>query len=55
MFPLPEHFHVEICFKEHSRARNAVTYPGVVQTGTTTIEYDADDYMDVLNMIDRVL
>ena len=55
MFPLPEHFHVEICFKEHSRARNAVTYPGVVQTGTTTIEYDADDYMDVLNMIDWVL
>ena len=55
MFPLPDHFHVEISFKEHFRARNAVTYPGVVQTSPTTVEYDADDYMDVLNMFDWVL
>ena len=55
MFPLPDHFKVEISFKEHSRARNAVSYPGVIQTGAQEIVYEADDYMDVLKMIDWVL
>jgi len=54
MFPLPEHFKVEISFKEHFRAKGA-GYPGVVQTGATTVEYEADDYMDVLRMLDFVL
>lgn len=55
MFPLPEHFHIEICFKDHAKARWASYYPGVKQTGTTTIEYDADDYMDVLVMMHYLL
>ncbi len=54
MFPLPEHFKVEISFKEHFRAKGAA-YPGVVQTGPTTVAYEADDYMDVLRMLDCVL
>ena len=54
MFPLPEHFKVEISFKEHFRARGAV-YPGVSQTGSSTVEYETDDYMDVLRMLDHVL
>ena len=55
MFPLPEHFHVEIFFKDHFRAKNGANYPGVKQVGPASIEYEADDYMDVLRMLDFVL
>ena len=54
MFPLPDHFKVEIGFKDHFRAKGAA-YPGVIQTGPTTVAYEADDYMDVLRMMDCVL
>ena len=54
MFPLPEHFRVEIGFKEHYRAKGA-SYPGVAQTGPAGVAYEADDYMDVLRMLDHVL
>lgn len=55
MFPLPEHFHVEINFRQHHAATSASWYPGCVQTGVTTVEFDADDYMDVLKFIHWVL
>ena len=54
MFPLPDHFKVEISFKDHFRAKGAA-YPGVVQTGPASVAYEADDYMDVLRMLDCVL
>ncbi|MBE5782319.1 MAG: amino acid amidase [Clostridiales bacterium] len=54
MFPLPNHFKVEICFKDHFKAKGA-SYPGVKQTGPATVEFEADDYMDVLRMLDNVL
>lgn len=54
LFPLPEHFKVEISFKDHFRAKGAA-YPGVRQTGPAEIVYEADDYMDVLRMLDHVL
>ena len=53
MFPLPDHFKVEISFKDHFRAKNA--YPGLVQTGPAEVCYEADDWMDVLRMLDFVL
>ena len=53
MFPLPEHFKVEISFKEHFKARNA--YPGLVQTGAATVCYEADDWKEVLRMLNFVL
>lgn len=55
MFPMPDHFEVEICFKEHSKARNATSYPGVVQVAPTVIRYEADNYTDVRTMLDWVL
>ena len=55
MFPLPEHFRVEISFKDHYRAKNASAYPGVAQTGPAAVVYEADDWMDVLRMLDFVL
>lgn len=55
MYPLPEHFNVEICFKKHMKASGAKWYPGCRQTGVYTVEFDADDYMDVLKFIYWVL
>ena len=53
MLPLPERFEVEICFREHFRAKCA--YPGAVQTGPTTVAYASDDWLEVLRMLDFVL
>ena len=55
MFPLPDHFRVEIGFKKHQAARSGAAYPGVKQTGPYTVAYEAEDYMDVLKMLDFVL
>lgn len=55
MFPLPEHFTVEINFKQHFDAASASWYPGCMQTGVRTVKYEADDYMDVLKFIYWVL
>lgn len=55
MFPLPERFRVEIGFREHFKAKNATSYPGVEQVSPTEIVYEADDYMAVLRMLDWVL
>lgn len=52
---LPEHFRVEVGFKQHHTAKNAASYPGVVQTSPTEILYETDDYMDVLRMLDFTL
>ena len=48
VFPLPEHFVAEICFREHASARNARLYPGVVQTDARTVKFESDDYAEVL-------
>ncbi len=55
MFPLPEHFTVEINFKQHFDAQNAGWYPGCERTGARTVRYEADDYMDVLKFLYWVL
>jgi D-amino peptidase len=55
LFPLPEHFRVEISYKDHKRARSAAAYPGVIQTGPAEVLYESDDYMDVLRMFNFVL
>lgn len=55
IIPLPKTFHVEITFKEHAKAKNATSYPGVFQTAPLSIQYDAQDYLSVLKMLDWVL
>lgn len=55
MFPLPEHFHVEINFREHYRAYDGGFYPGAKQVDAKTVAFDADDYMDVLKFFHWVL
>ena len=55
MFPMPEHFTVEINFKQHYDALSGSWYPGCVQTGARTVQYESDSYEDVLKFIYWVL
>ena len=55
MFPLPEHFHVEINFREHYRAYDGGFYPGATQLDEKTVAFDADDWMDCLKFFHWVL
>ena len=55
MFPLPEHFHVEINFREHYRAYDGGFYPGAVQVDEKTVAFDSDDWMDCLKFFHWVL
>ena len=55
LFPMPEHFALELSFREHSRARGAQFYPGCRQTGPYTALYEADDWMSVLQFMHWVM
>ena len=55
MFPLPEHFHVEINFKDHFRAYDGGFYPGARQVDVKTVAFDDDDWMDCLKFFHWVL
>ena len=55
LYPLPEHFSVEVNFKEHAKATSASWYPGCVQADARTVLFEADDYMDVLRFFHWVL
>lgn len=50
-YPMPEHFVLEINYKQHFDARHASWYPGCVQTGVRTVRFEADNYMDVLKCV----
>ena len=55
MFPMPQHFKLEVTWREHSRARSAAFYPGCVQVAPYNAVYESDDWMDVLKFIHWVL
>lgn len=55
LIPLPDHFRVEIAFKEHFRARQGGFYPGAQQADARTVSFESDDYMDVLKFFFFVL
>lgn len=55
MFPMPKHFTVEINFKEHYLARNGSWYPGCKQLDARTVQFEADNYEDVLRFFYFVL
>ena len=55
MFPLPEHFDVEINFKQHADATNASWYPGCTQVDAKTVRFEARNYWDVLLFVYWVL
>lgn len=48
MFPMPEHFTVEVNFKQHYAARSAGWYPGARQEDARTVIFECDRWMDAL-------
>ncbi|MED1954165.1 M55 family metallopeptidase [Brevibacillus centrosporus] len=52
---LPESFRVEIAFREHYHAYSGSFYPGAKQTGHKTVEFETNDYMEVLRFLFFVL
>lgn len=52
---LPEHFTVELQFREHDRAFKGGFYPGAKQSGMKKVTFEADDYMEVLRFLYFVL
>ena len=48
---LPAHFVMEIRFRHHADAYSAGYYPGARQTGDETVEFEADDYFDIMRFL----
>lgn len=55
LIQLPEHFHVEIEFKEFVRAKKGSYYPGAKREGSKGVSFDTDDYYEVLRFLFFVL
>ncbi len=52
---LPEHFTVEIAYKEHAMARKASFFPGAELKQPHSIGFESDDYFEVLRFFAFVL
>lgn len=48
LFPMPEHFEVEINYRKHTDAKGNSFYPGARLDGTTSVIYESDDWLDCL-------
>lgn len=48
MFPMPEHFVVEVTYIKHFDARGASWYPGVERVDDRTVKFESDKWMDVI-------
>ena len=48
LFPMPEHFVVEVNYRKHFDARSASFYPGARLEDSCTVVYESDDWMDCL-------
>ncbi|MBQ3222922.1 MAG: M55 family metallopeptidase [Clostridia bacterium] len=51
LFPMPEHFCMDISYIKHFEAYSASFYPGAVQMDEKTVRFEADDWMEVLRFI----
>jgi D-amino peptidase len=52
---MPERFSVEIEYRDHAQAYRASFYPGVSQTSPHAIQFESDDYFEVLRLISFVI
>lgn len=48
---LPEHFEVQITFKDHCKAAKSAFYPGVKMCSATTLSYESDDWYEICRML----
>lgn len=51
LFPLPDHFDVEICYREHHRAFSKSFYPGMRRVDERTLRFQSKDWFEVLRMM----
>ena len=51
LFPMPGHFDVRICYREHSLAKRNSHFPGVRLLDDRTIQFEHDDFYEVLRMM----
>ncbi|MCR4392270.1 MAG: M55 family metallopeptidase [Candidatus Acetothermia bacterium] len=49
--PLPPRFVVEIGYKDHTKAYRAGFYPGARLQGSHRVEFETDDYLEVLRFL----
>jgi len=47
---LPEHFKMELSFKNHAKAFKTSFYPGMKQISSTNVVFESDNYFEVLRM-----
>jgi D-amino peptidase len=52
---LPGHFSVEIRYKDHTRAYRYSYFPGASLKGPNTIQFETNDYFEVLRLLSFVL
>jgi D-amino peptidase len=48
---LPDHFKIELSFRNHGRAYKASFYPKMKQLSSTNVVFESDDYFEVLRML----
>lgn len=48
---LPDHFSVEVRYKEHTKAYPASFFPGASLKEACVVQFEADDYFDVLRFV----
>ena len=53
--PMPEHFTVDITYKDHAMAGKASFFPGAVATHPHAIRFESEDYFEVLRLFAFVL
>ena len=51
LISLPEHFDVQVQFKDYDRARRGGFYPGARQTDAKTIEFSHDDFYEIARFL----
>lgn len=51
MFPLPKHFDVEICYRDHAKAKRNSHYPGMELINARCLRYLHEDFYEVLRMM----
>ena len=54
MLALPAHFALEITYNNPVLAYRHSWYPGARHVGKRTIRFEADDYFDILRMLNYV-
>lgn len=54
-FPMPQHFVVDINYKEHPEAEGAHWYPGCEKIDARTVRYESSDWFEVLRMFHFIL